>query len=194
MTTEAEGAPSKPVGKADVMRALLDATTALIVEKGLSMSVREIASRAGVNHGLIHTYFGTKENLLTAAFDDIQARAADERDELGFPPADLAGRRDGELARALARVMLEGQADPFSSRRITASWRSALATSAPELTTAEVNERVIVAASLALGYALFADHLAMLVDVSPEDRPGIDTRVAELVAEFGGIPTPDLDD
>jgi hypothetical protein len=90
--------------------------------------------------------------------------------------------------------MLEGQADPFSSRRITASWRSALATSAPELTTAEVNERVIVAASLALGYALFADHLAMLVDVSPEDRPGIDTRVAELVAEFGGIPTPDLDD
>ena len=143
MTTEAEGAPSKPVGKADVMRALLDATTALIVEKGLSMSVREIASRAGVNHGLIHTYFGTKENLLTAAFDDIQARAADERDEL---------------------------------------------------TTAEVNERVIVAASLALGYALFADHLAMLVDVSPEDRPGIDTRVAELVAEFGGIPTPDLDD
>ena len=52
---------SKPAGKAEVSDALVDATIDLIVERGLGISVREIAARAaGVNHGLVHLYFGGK--------------------------------------------------------------------------------------------------------------------------------------
>ena len=68
--------PDRPLGRDAVREALVLATTELIVERGLSMSVREIAARAGVNHGLVHTYFGSKDGLLSAAFDEINARAA----------------------------------------------------------------------------------------------------------------------
>ncbi len=190
MTTAAANT-HKPMGKTAVRRALVDATTELIVEKGLSMSVREIARRAGVNHGLIHTYFGTKGQLLTAAFDDIQQRAAAEQDDQGFPPPDLAGRRDAELAKALARVMLESPENPFTSHQITTSWRAALHAQHPAMDASEVNERVVAASSLGLGYALFADHLASLMDLNPAQRTAIDERVAQLVAEIGGIPVND---
>ncbi len=67
------------------MAALIDATTALILEQGVTMSVRDIAMRAGVNHGLVHTYFGSKDSLLTATFGEISTRAAAEVGHTGFP-------------------------------------------------------------------------------------------------------------
>lgn len=173
------------------MRALLDATTALIVEKGLSMSVREIAARAGVNHGLVHTYFGSKEALISAAFADIHRRAVDAGDELGFPAPDIAGRRGGELAKALARAMLEpGAGDPFPEHAVTGAWRRALAERHPDLGADEVDVRVIAASSLALGYALFADHFARSVDPAC-GRAAVGERIAKMVADIGGIPTSD---
>lgn len=183
------GPPQRPAGKTTVMRALIAATTELIVEKGLSMSVREIAARAGVNHGLVHAYFGTKEALLTAAFEDILARSSAELDESGFPPPDLAERRNAELAKALARVMLESPGNPFSSNPVTTSWRLALTDRYPDLTSDEVDARVIAAASLGLGYALFADHLQAQMDLGRAERAAVDARIADLVAEIGGIPT-----
>ncbi len=125
-------AERKPVGRDAVMAALVEATSALILEQGVTMSVREIAQRAGVNHGLVHTYFGSKDALVTAAFGHIVARAAAELDENGFPPADLAFRRGGEVTRALARVMLDVGGDPYPSHPILPSWRTALATERPD--------------------------------------------------------------
>lgn len=190
---DATGADPKPIGRDDVMRALLDATTELIVEKGLSMSVREIAARAGVNHGLVHTYFGSKEALVSAAFADIHRRAVDARDEHGFPAPDIAGRRGGELAKALARAMLEpGVDDPFPEHGVTSAWRIALAEREPRLSADEVDVRVIAASSLALGYALFADHFARSVDPAVGmDQVG--ERIGRMVADIGGIPTPEGD-
>jgi AcrR family transcriptional regulator len=184
--TGASGA--HPLGRDAVMDALTDATIDLIVEKGLSMSVREIAARAGVNHGLVHTYFGSKDGLLTAAFATINERAADELDERGFPPPDLAERRGGELAKALARVMLESVGDPYPSHPILTSWRQALVTDRPDLDPADVDEQILIATALGLGWALFADHLTAVLGLEPDRRADVASRVADLVAEFGGIP------
>jgi len=49
---------------------ILDGLLALILKKGASgLSVRAIAEEAGVNHGLVHHYFGSKEKLILALID-----------------------------------------------------------------------------------------------------------------------------
>lgn len=49
----------------DATDALLDAAEALLVEVGFAaITVRRLAERAGVNHGLVHYYFGSMEDLL----------------------------------------------------------------------------------------------------------------------------------
>ncbi len=56
---------SKPRGREQVRSAVLSATQDLVAERGPDgFSVREIASRAGVNHALVHRHFGTKADVL----------------------------------------------------------------------------------------------------------------------------------
>jgi AcrR family transcriptional regulator len=166
------------------MAALVDATSDLILERGVTMSVREIAQRAGVNHGLVHTYFGSKDALVTHAFGTIIDRAAAEVDDTGFPPPDLASRRGGELAKAMARVMLDVRDDPFPKHPILPAWRDALAGDRPGSTTAELDEAVLVAATLGLGWALFADLLCEILDVDDDERDAMEARV---LARIGGL-------
>ena len=184
-------AVDKPAGRDAVMGALVDATAQLILERGVTMSVRDIARRAGVNHGLVHTYFGSKEALVSAAFGHLVDRAAVELDEDGFPPADLAFRRGGEVARALARAMLDVTGDPYPSHPILPSWRAALATRRPGATDVELDEAVIVATTLGLGWALFAEHLCGILGVDEDEREAIEQRVLTLISDLGGIPTTD---
>ncbi len=177
----------RPVGRDAVITALTDAAARLIIEQGTHVSVRQIATEAGVNHGLIHAYFGTKQALLIAAFDQINKRASNELDEHGFPPADLAERRGGELARALARMQLDDLGDLFTSHPITESWRAALRSTRPELEDAEIDEMVAVAGTLALGWAVFGDQLCSTLGVVDERRERLDDHIAAVVADFGGL-------
>ena len=56
-----------PYGRDEVMASLMDAARDLFAERGpASVSVRDIAARARVNHGLIFRHFGSKEALLKA--------------------------------------------------------------------------------------------------------------------------------
>jgi AcrR family transcriptional regulator len=51
--------------RADATDALLDAAEQLLVEVGYAgITTRKLAERAGVNHGLVHYYFGAMEELL----------------------------------------------------------------------------------------------------------------------------------
>lgn len=50
--------------------ALMDAAERLLIEKGYdAVSTRVVAAEAGVNHGLVHYYFGSVDNLLLATVD-----------------------------------------------------------------------------------------------------------------------------
>jgi AcrR family transcriptional regulator len=50
--------------------ALLDAAERLLVEVGhAGITTRKLAETAGVNHGLVHYYFGSNENLLVRALE-----------------------------------------------------------------------------------------------------------------------------
>ncbi|MEZ5378690.1 MAG: TetR family transcriptional regulator [Acidimicrobiales bacterium] len=181
---------ARPFGRDAVCDALIDATIAFIMEEGLDVSIRRIAARAGVNHGLVHAYFENKQGLLSAAVDAINQRASLEVDDDGFPPPDLASRRGGELARAVARIQLDQGKDLGSSNPISSAWRAALASSRPDLTSTEIDTMVATASALGLGWALFADHLSDLLGVDTEQRLALDTHVSSVIAQLGGLPWP----
>src|SRR5262245_66307080 len=53
-----------------VEEALLDAAERLLVDVGYArITTRALAEEAGVNHGLVHYYFGSNENLLVRALE-----------------------------------------------------------------------------------------------------------------------------
>jgi AcrR family transcriptional regulator len=63
--------------------ALLDAAEQLLVEVGYaSITTRRLAEAAGVNHGLVHYYFGSNENLLVRALERFTERLIARQREL----------------------------------------------------------------------------------------------------------------
>src|SRR5918911_5143044 len=55
--------------------ALLDAAEQLLIDVGhAGITTRKVAERAGVNHGLVHYYFGSIEELLFQAMERFTAR------------------------------------------------------------------------------------------------------------------------
>jgi AcrR family transcriptional regulator len=54
----------------DSRKALLDAAERLLIDRGhAAITVRSVATEAGVNHGLVRYYFTTLDNLLLESFD-----------------------------------------------------------------------------------------------------------------------------
>jgi AcrR family transcriptional regulator len=70
-----------PAGAREVARtALLDAAERLLVEEGhAGITTRKVAAMAGVNHGLVHYYFGSIEELLFQAMERYTERLLDRQ-------------------------------------------------------------------------------------------------------------------
>ena len=63
--------------------ALLDAAERLLVEVGhAGITTRRLAEEAGVNHGLVHYYFGSVENLLVRALERFTERLIERQRQL----------------------------------------------------------------------------------------------------------------
>ncbi|MEO5900337.1 MAG: TetR family transcriptional regulator [Ilumatobacteraceae bacterium] len=184
----------RPEGREAVRAALLDATIGLIIVKGLTMTVREVAARAGVNHGLVHLYFGGKQQLLDAAYSEIDARAMRELDADGLPPADVAARRDGEIAKALARVILETTSDPSEAHLVLRSWRAGLVATGRAGDEREANEMVAAAAAMSLGWPLFRAHIFASLGIPEDGRPAIERAVERQMERIGGLNSADASD
>ncbi len=90
--------------------ALIAAMVRLLKKRSITaISVREVAQEAGVNHGLVHRHFGSKEELVKAAVrrisDDIHRGSPD-----GAMSASSFAylRTHPEIARLVARSCLDG--------------------------------------------------------------------------------------
>ncbi|WP_078327150.1 TetR/AcrR family transcriptional regulator [Mycobacteroides salmoniphilum] len=89
------------------MAATLPSAAELFATKGAAAtSIREIASHAGVNHGLVFRYFGTKDKLLGATLDYLADRTA-ETLKSGASLADTRLAMDRQL-RVAVRAVLDG--------------------------------------------------------------------------------------
>ena len=67
--------PAKSAARSAAEDALLDAAERLLVDVGhAGITTRRLAEEAGVNHGLVHYYFGSNENLLARALERFTER------------------------------------------------------------------------------------------------------------------------
>jgi AcrR family transcriptional regulator len=91
----------------DLHRTVLDASIALIEERGLAkLSLREVARRAGVSHQAPYHHFGSREGLLAAlvleGFEGL-SRACDAVPQTSDPAADLAALGQAYITYATSR-------------------------------------------------------------------------------------------
>src|SRR5258708_39978720 len=81
-TNGADRSP-RPRGREAVMTAVLDAAMALFAAHGpASVSVRDIAAAARVNHALVHRHFGSKQEVLRAVLDRAVTESAASMNEI----------------------------------------------------------------------------------------------------------------
>jgi TetR/AcrR family transcriptional regulator len=74
---------AKTTARSVAEEALLDAAERLLVDVGYAaITTRKLAEEAGVNHGLVHYYFGSNENLLVRALERFTERLLDRQRDL----------------------------------------------------------------------------------------------------------------
>jgi AcrR family transcriptional regulator len=74
---------TKTSSRTQAEEALLDAAERLLVDVGYAgITTRRLADEAGVNHGLVHYYFGSNENLLVRALERFTERLIGRQREL----------------------------------------------------------------------------------------------------------------
>ncbi|OBJ15941.1 TetR family transcriptional regulator [Mycobacterium colombiense] len=154
-TTSATGRGKVPTGRAEVAAAILEAATDLFAERGpAATSIRDIAARSNVNHGLVFRHFGTKEQLVGAVLDHLGANLSAL---LGTdaPAAVLQSSLDRQM-RVMARTVLDGYPAGQLQKRFPNI--ATLLDGVRPLYDDDVKARLAVANALALqfGWRLFA--------------------------------------
>jgi AcrR family transcriptional regulator len=109
----------RKMGAEETRERLVEAVVRLLARRSVAdLSVKEIAAEAGVNHGLVHRYFGSKENLVRDAIARTNARVSANIPEVATTrwTYDLL-RENPELARILARCCLDGPRDLLAAAK-----------------------------------------------------------------------------
>ena len=196
---------AKPRGRDATIAAIVTAARDLYRSRTpAEVTMQEIADRANVNRGLVHHYFGSKEDLFRAIFAMTSERAATE--VRGAPTlldglAVTRSRRDG-YARMLAWAMVSGMdAADFVTRSPTMAELVERAREWPlpaEDTTVHgpFDERVVVAAAIALslGWQLYEPFMRVAGDLGDLGADDVRAQVSDLidlmVVEALGAATP----
>src|SRR4051795_423013 len=77
------GLAQKTNARAAAEQALFDAAERLLYDGGYAaITTRRLAEAAGVNHGLVHYYFGSNESLLVQMLERFTARLIARQEEL----------------------------------------------------------------------------------------------------------------
>ena len=182
----------KAAGRMAAEEALLDAAERLLIDVGYAgITTRRLAEEAGVNHGLVHYYFGSNENLLVRALERFTERLIERQRELYA--ADMPFVEKWRTAmrylvaedRTYEKVWLELQALGWNNAelrerlaRVNAEWRSVL-TEAFREPHRELGLEVPLEALVSL---VMTFNLGMIV----ERLGGIDTGHAALLEWIDG--------
>jgi AcrR family transcriptional regulator len=122
--------------------AFLDAAERLLIEVGYAgISTRRLAEEAGANHGLVHYYFGSMENLFVRVLERFTERLIARQREM-YARSDISGLEkwttamdylESDLAAGYPKIWLELQALGWNRpdiaervSRVNARWRAVL--------------------------------------------------------------------
>jgi AcrR family transcriptional regulator len=181
-----------PVGKETVRRrgregaieAILDAARALFAERGPNaVSLRDVARRAGLNHGLIHHYIGTREDLLRLVFSSSSEHARREVEGAAGPVDALramrhtAGDRD-DYSRLLAWALLEGR-DPVEFHGRSPALDAIVRASGED--SRELRLALAAAVVQTLGWKLFGDYAIAAAGLDGEDRDAVRRETEQMI-------------
>jgi TetR/AcrR family transcriptional regulator len=121
-------------------QALLDAAERLLVDVGYAgITTRRLAEEAGLNHGLVHYYFGSNENLFVRALERFTERLIARQRELYSSDLPFVEKWRTAMRYLLSedvtyeKVWLELQALAWNNpdlrkrlARVNAEWRAVL--------------------------------------------------------------------
>lgn len=130
----------KTAARAAAETGLLDAAERLLADVGYAgVTTRRLAEEAGINHGLVHYYFGSNENLLVRALERFTGRLIARQRELYAADMPFAEKWRTAIRYLLSedlsyeKVWLELQALAWNSpdirarlARVNAEWRAVL--------------------------------------------------------------------
>lgn len=180
--------------------ALLRAATALFGARGpAAVSTRQIAAAAGVNNGLIHRHFTTKEALLREVLGRLSADIAGTEDAADTDTANLLRFLDATAERAgywklLARCILDGKAPeelqsdfPTTTRIVDLIESLQAAGTIPSTLAPRALATLFIA--MALGWFVFEPWLVRAAGVDDRDRGELRRDLRATAMALLGLPT-----
>jgi AcrR family transcriptional regulator len=169
----------QPAGASDsrrgVIEALLDAAEHLLVEQGsAAITTRKLAEQANVNHGLVHYYFGSMEEVMVQVLERFTARLIERQRAMYASDRPFLEKwraawtfQEQDLASGYTKIWLELQAVAWNRpelrarvQQVNAEWRHVLTEAfAPALrelgfTPLSLEATVSLVMTMAQGYAL----------------------------------------
>jgi AcrR family transcriptional regulator len=168
-----------------VAAAVLAAAAELFAERGpAATSIRDIAARSKVNHGLVFRHFGTKEQLVRAVLDHL-GETTTTLLQSGAPAADVEQAFDQHM-RVTARTLLDGY--PAGQLQTRFPGAAQLLDQVAPRHGDDLSARLAVANALALrlGWQLFEPFLRSatgLDTIARADlRAAIEAQIARIIA------------
>jgi TetR/AcrR family transcriptional regulator, repressor for neighboring sulfatase len=177
-------AATGPVGRQEVVAAILKAARDLIAERGPSgVSLREISKHAGVNHGLVYMYIGTKDQLIAEVFRHV--------DNLTEALDLLLHAGDGSDTRLMAWAALDSS-EPASLFAPTASlealariFRRDAADGGTDMPLREARIAAALAAMVATAWRVFSPVARLTAGVTSHDTAAFDEATSRLLSSLG---------
>lgn len=171
-------------GRESAVEALVEAARALFAERGPdAVSLRDIARRAGVNHGLIHHYIGSRDDLLRLVFDRSTEQARQQvegADDVGTALRALRSLGEGssDYSRLLAWALLEGH-DPAEFHGRSAALDAVVRAGRED--SHELRVALAMAMVQTLGWKLFGRYALVAAGLGDEDPEAIHREMEALV-------------
>ncbi|HSG78908.1 MAG TPA: helix-turn-helix domain-containing protein [Acidimicrobiia bacterium] len=161
-----------------VRRSLIDAAKHLMsMRSPRQVSGRELAQHAGVNYGLIHHYFGTKDNVFAEAVAEATETMAERWDRIGILPVNTTD--EAASYRTFAKLEVDESRSPIRTlmRRIVEHQGkvSGRPTDDPEMLA-----EIAIATALQFGWGAFESDIVDALQEYGGDLEDLRTRVSEL--------------
>ncbi len=173
--------------------ALIHAACEMLAEVGPNaMSVRSVATRAGVNHGQVHHYFGNKQGLIEAAAHKLAAEHfthARERSGGEPLPKPLTLGEDANYLIALVRLVLDGHLDTATREieegiSVPVEFRKYVTQDYPtDEVPLEIKAQLALGYAAELGWSALEPYIRTLADVHETELESVRETMREITRQ-----------